>query len=55
MTDPREHDPDRADLDADAGAGTDDEQPGPDADQLDADNAVEADSVETLDPDNPPA
>ena len=28
---------------------------GPDANELDADNAVEADSIETLDPDNPPA
>jgi hypothetical protein len=43
MTDPREH------------ARDDDDEPGPDADQLDADNAVEEDTVETLDPENPPA
>ncbi|MFE6256717.1 hypothetical protein [Agromyces sp. NPDC057865] len=34
---------------------TDDDQPGPDADQLDADNPVEEDTIETLDPENPPA
>ncbi|WP_173921475.1 hypothetical protein [Agromyces sp. Marseille-P2726] len=28
---------------------------GPDVNDLDADNAVEADSIETLQPDNPPA
>jgi hypothetical protein len=28
---------------------------GPDADELDADNAVEQDTIETLDPENPPA
>lgn len=28
---------------------------GPDANELDADNAVEQDTIETLDPDNPPA
>ena len=55
MTNPREHDPERPEADPDRDAGADDQQPGPDADQLDADNAVEADSVETLDPDNPPA
>jgi len=29
--------------------------PGPDADELDADNAGEEDSIESLDPENPPA
>lgn len=28
---------------------------GPDADELDADNAVEQDTIDTLDPENPPA
>ena len=28
---------------------------GPDANELDADNAVEADMIETVDPENPPA
>jgi hypothetical protein len=28
---------------------------GPDADELEADNAVEQDTIETLDPENPPA
>jgi hypothetical protein len=28
---------------------------GPDANELDADNAVEADMIETVDPQNPPA
>jgi hypothetical protein len=32
-----------------------DEDPGPDADQLDADNPVEQDTIETVDPGNPPA
>lgn len=31
------------------------DKPGPDADELDADNAVEEDMIETLDPENPPA
>ena len=38
----------------DDGVGAD-EVPGPDADELDADNAVEQDTIETLDPENPPA
>ena len=42
MTDPRDDD-------------RDDDEPGPDADQLDADNPVEEDTLETLDPENPPA
>jgi hypothetical protein len=44
MTDPRDRDRDR-----------DDDEPGPDADRLDADNPVEEDTIETLDPENPPA
>ncbi len=32
-----------------------DDEPGPDADRLDADNPVEEDTIETLDPENPPA
>jgi len=28
---------------------------GPDADELDADNAIEAETIETVDPDNAPA
>ena len=31
------------------------DEPGPDADELDADNPVEKDTIETLDPENPPA
>lgn len=31
------------------------DEPGPDADELDADNAVEEDMIETLDPENPPS
>lgn len=31
------------------------DEPGPDADELDGDNAVEEDMIETLDPENPPA
>ncbi|WP_308799048.1 hypothetical protein [Agromyces silvae] len=36
-------------------AALDDTNPGPDANDLEADNAVEADTIETLDPENPPA
>ena len=71
MTDPRDlaqrHDPDR--YTPDVGGPADEGEPrndaddvvaqgddfGPDADELDADNAVEADTIETLDPENPPA
>jgi hypothetical protein len=46
MSDPRD------DADEIAAEGDD---LGPDANQLDADNAVEEDTIESLDPENPPA
>lgn len=58
MTDPRSR---RPDQDANDGPGRPDRVPvegddlGPDANELDADNAVEADMIETVDPENPPA
>ena len=70
MTDPRDHaqrrDPDRYTPDVGGPAegeprnDADDvvaqgDDLGPDADELDADNAVEADTIETLDSENPPA
>jgi hypothetical protein len=38
-----------------ADTAVDDTNPAPDANDLEADNAVEADTIETLDPENPPA
>jgi len=69
MTDPRDH-AQRHDADTPDGVrretegeprnDADDvvpvgEEVGPDADELDADNAVEAETIETVDPDNAPA
>lgn len=52
MTDPREsterHDADELHPDGEV-------EQGPGANDLDADNAVEQDSIETIDPDNAPA
>ena len=58
MTDPRTgrpaqggpDDPERPDT-----VPAEGDELGPDANELDADNAVEADTIETLDPENPPA
>lgn len=65
MTDPREpferRDPDENTPDVGepqkvrTEQGNDAEELGADANELDADNEVEQDSIDTLDPENPPA
>ncbi|RXZ73052.1 hypothetical protein [Agromyces albus] len=65
MTDPREpferRDPDENTPDVGEPEkvrpeqGNDAEELGPDANELDADNEVEQDTIDTLDPENPPA
>ena len=52
MTDPREFTERR---DADEVRPDGEVEEGPDTNDLDADNAVEQDSIETVDPDNAPA
>jgi hypothetical protein len=71
MTDPRDHaqrhdagsdtpDVGRRETEGEPRNDADDVVPvgdevGPDADELDADNAIEAETIETVDPDNAPA
>ena len=71
MTDPRDHaqrhdaggdtpDVGRRETEGEPRNDADDvvavgDEVGPDADELDADNAVEAETIETVDPDNAPA
>ena len=52
MTDPRSRRPDQDGPDDVPAEGDD---LGPDANERDADNAVEADMIETVEPENPPA
>ncbi|WP_157002000.1 hypothetical protein [Agromyces laixinhei] len=54
-SDSEQHD-DLADPDRDTGPdGDTGDDPNDDPNDLEADNAVEADSIETVDPENPPA
>jgi hypothetical protein len=58
MTDPRSRRPDQdgtAGPERPGGVPAEGDDLGPDANELDADNAVEADMIETVDPENPPA
>lgn len=57
MTDPREqrNDAEKLKRDADELHPDGEVEQGPDTNDLDADNAVEQDSIETVDPDNAPA
>ena len=58
MTDPRSRRPDQDgtdDAERPDGVPAEGDDLGPDANELDADNAVEADMIETVDPENPPA
>jgi hypothetical protein len=58
MTDPRSRRPDQDATDGPErldGVPAEGDDLGPDANELDADNAVEADMIETVDPENPPA
>ncbi len=54
MTDPR-NDAEKPGRDAHDVHPDGEVEQGPDTNDLDADNAVEQDSIETVDPDNPPA
>lgn len=58
MTDPRSRRPDQDgpdDPERPDGVPAEGDDLGADANELDADNAVEADMIETVDPENPPA